>query len=123
MASAHHGPAASSANAAATRRATPDTSTAKCSSAWLRLWGSKGESCYSGDGSLAVDLPGIYRAQIVGEHQACLSAADEFKTLCMTGPGTFAISPPVQVLLITITTSAATIESLATAAPWLRVSR
>jgi hypothetical protein len=89
MASAHHGPAASLADAAVTRQATtPDTSPAKCSSAWLRLRGSNGESCYSGNGSLVVNLPGVYYEQI----------------LCTTGPGNFGISPPATIRGINIRT-------------------
>jgi len=105
MASAHHGPAASLADAAVTRQATtPDTSPAKCSSAWLRLRGSNGESCYSGNGSLVVNLPGVYYEQIIGTHSVCVYAQADRQILCTTGPGNFGISPPATIRGINIRT-------------------
>lgn len=92
------GPAA---NAASANGVTPGISKAPCSSAWLRLWGSKGESCYSGNGALVVDLPRVDREQIVGRHAVCLSGSAAL-VVCTTGPGTFGISPPLLVKEITI---------------------
>jgi hypothetical protein len=105
MASAHRGPAASPANAAATRQATtPDTSPAKCGSAWLRLRGSNGESCYSGNGSLVVNLPGVYYEQIIGTHSVCVYAQADRQIFCAVGPGSFSISPPITIREINIRT-------------------
>jgi hypothetical protein len=105
MASVHQGPAASPANAAATRQGTTsDTSPAKCSSAWLRLWGSNGESCYSGTGFLAVNLPGVYYEQIIGTHSVCVYAQADRQILCATGPGSLGIRPPTTIREINIRT-------------------
>ena len=105
MASVRQGPAASTANAAATRQAsTADKSPAKCSSAWLRLRGSNGENCYSGNGSLAVNLPGVYYEQIIGTHSVCVYAQADSQIFCTTGPGSFGLSPPITIRSINIRT-------------------
>jgi len=83
------------ASATSTHPVTSDTSKSSCSSAWLRLWGLRGESCY-GNGSLVVDLPGVAQEQIVGQHLVCLYRSSA-GPLCATGPGAFRISPPIQV--------------------------
>lgn len=97
MAGVHQGPA----NAAAT---TPDTSPAKCSSAWLRLWGSNGESCYSGNGPILVNLPGVSYEQIIGTHNTCVYSQADLRIFCAAGPGSFGISPPITIREISIYT-------------------
>lgn len=87
-------------NAASANVAAPGISKASCSSAWLRLWGSNSESCYSGNGSLVVHLPGVGREQITGHHEVCLSGVAS--VVCTTGPGTFLMSRPLLVKEITI---------------------
>jgi hypothetical protein len=42
--------------------------------ALLRLWATLRETCYTGDGTAVVDMPGVYREQIVGRHEVCLAA-------------------------------------------------
>jgi hypothetical protein len=82
----------------------PDTSVAACgsNSAWVKLWGSLGEACYTGNGTILVHRPGVYTEQIVGLHTVCLSVGSE--TRCTTGPAKFQIIPPVQVNEISIRT-------------------
>jgi hypothetical protein len=104
MASAQHGPTASPANEAARRQAPPDTSPTKCSSAWLRLWGSNGENCYTGNGSLVVNLPGVYYEQIIGIHSVCIYAQADGQIFCAVGPGSFGISAPITISRINIRT-------------------
>lgn len=88
--------------AALPARATPDTVHSSCTSAWLRLWGTSGEHCYTGNGSLTVNLPGVNRAQVVGKHLACLSTGPARRDLCVNGPGTVLIQPPAEVIKIVI---------------------
>jgi hypothetical protein len=106
MLSAAAAPAASAAITSGGQQFSPDTSVLSCGShsVWLRLWGSLSETCYTGDGAIVVNLPGVYQEQIVGLHTVCLYAADELKIWCTTGPGEFRITPPVQVSGITIRT-------------------
>jgi hypothetical protein len=70
------------------------------SSVWLRLWASSGEHCYTGSGSLQVSLAGVNREQILGSHEACLQSAT--KRSCLAGPASAAISPPITVTEITL---------------------
>jgi hypothetical protein len=83
---------------------TPATSPVSCASstAWLRLWGSLGESCYLGNGTVVVYLPGVNREQIIGRHTVCLRSLSSF--VCATGPGTLLHVPPITVREITIAT-------------------
>jgi hypothetical protein len=93
-------PTASAASAAP--RTAPDTVTSSCGSAWLKLWGSDGESCYRGNGSLTVKLSGVDRGQVIGAHLVCLSAAPARDNLCHAGPGTFTITPAARIVKITV---------------------
>lgn len=72
----------------------PGTSKVSCSSSsiWLRLQGSLRQTCYTGNGALVVDLPGVYLEQIVGTHEVCL----EFSSggvMCAVGPGIIRFGP------------------------------
>jgi hypothetical protein len=82
--------------------ATPDTSTAGCGAAsvWLKVWGATGEHCYTGAGTLAVNLPGVYKAQVLGSHQACLIATS--REACGTGPAVLFINPAIGVRSISM---------------------
>jgi hypothetical protein len=95
-------PAASAATTHGTVRMTADTSTTSCSasSIWLKVWGSTGEHCYTGAGTLAVSLPGVYKAQVLGSHEACLIALGHES--CGTGPDVLFISPAINVKSITM---------------------
>jgi hypothetical protein len=92
------------ANAAAGAKVTPATSVVSCaaSNVWLRLWGTLGQSCYSGNGTIVVNLPGVIREQIIGVHTVCLRSGSAIG--CVTGPGTLMHEPPVTVRAITIAT-------------------
>jgi hypothetical protein len=95
-------PAASAATTHAALPATPATSTTSCgaSNVWLKVWGGTGEHCYTGNGSLAVTLPSVHEAQVLGSHEACLySLLDE---TCGTGPDVLFIDPAINVTRITL---------------------
>jgi hypothetical protein len=72
------------------------------SDVWLKIYGSTGEHCYSGTGSLRVDLPGVDRFQVVGSHAGSLSAADGHY-FSFVGSGTYEISPPITLSKVTLT--------------------
>jgi hypothetical protein len=95
---------AGAAHAATGTDASPATSIVSCatSTVWLRLWGSLGETCYRGNGLVLVNLPGVYREQIVGLHTVCLGTVSSLQ--CATGPGTLLHEPPIAVREITIRT-------------------
>jgi hypothetical protein len=69
---------------------------------WLRLWGSLGETCYTGNGTIVVNLRGVNREQILGIHTVCLRTISLVR--CARGPRTLTYLPPVAVSAITITT-------------------
>lgn len=46
-----------------------------------------GESCYSGNGSPVVNLPGVYYEQIIGTHSVCVYSQADRQILCAAGPG------------------------------------
>jgi hypothetical protein len=100
--------APSAANAATTGapRLSPDTSAVSCSSdhVWLALWGSAGETCYTGNGGITVHLTGVHKGQIIGERTVCLYTPGNPVTFCTTGAGVFGLNPPVQVTGISIAT-------------------
>jgi hypothetical protein len=98
-------PAASAATTLSALPASPATSTTSCSASnvWLRVWGGSGEHCYTGNGSLAVSLPTVTRAQVLGSHQACLYAVVG-REVCGTGPDLLFISPPINVARISLIT-------------------
>jgi hypothetical protein len=98
-------PAASAATTHSALPASPATSGASCSATnvWLRVWGGSGEHCYTGNGSLAVSLPTVTRAQVLGSHEACLYAALG-RVVCGTGPDLLFISPPINVARISLLT-------------------
>jgi hypothetical protein len=95
---------AGTANAAAGGHVTPATSVVSCSASnvWLRLWGTLGQSCYTGNGTILVNLPGVNREQIIGVHTVCLRTLSA--SFCATGPGTFVTRPPGTIRSITIST-------------------
>jgi hypothetical protein len=97
-------PAASAAVTSGAQGLSPDTSVASCgsNSARVKLWGSLGEACYTGNGTILVHRPGVYQEQIVGLHTVCLSVGSG--TRCASGPAKFRITPPVQVDEISIRT-------------------
>jgi hypothetical protein len=80
------------------------TSPAPCSasSVWLKVWGSTGEHCYTGNGSIIVALPGVREAQVLGLHRACLYSPG--RVTCVTGPRVVFIIPPIYVRQVTLTT-------------------
>jgi hypothetical protein len=82
----------------------PDTSVVRCTASdlWLELQGSTGDACFTGNGSLAVNLPGVYHEQIIGTHTVCVSAQGGRQVLCAAGPGSFGISPPTTIRGINI---------------------
>jgi hypothetical protein len=94
--------AASAATAPSAHPVSSATSPISCSasSVWLKLWGSTGESCYTGSGAEAVFLPGVYQGQVAGTHVACLFSSGHDS--CVAGPATFRISPPISVNEITL---------------------
>ncbi len=96
--------AVASAPAASAATASPATSTTSCSASnvWLRVWGGTGEHCYTGNGSLAVSLPTVTRAQVLAPHQACLYSLG--REVCGTGPDLLFISPPINVTRISLLT-------------------
>jgi hypothetical protein len=84
--------------------AAPDTTVARCGTAWLRLWGSLGERCYTGNGVIGVNLTGVNREQIVGTHTVCLTTARVPTVRCVIGPRTVVILPPLSVTRVLIST-------------------
>jgi hypothetical protein len=104
--SAATAPAASAAITSGSHPASPDTSVVSCGSgsAWLKLQGSLNKSCYTDNGNIIVNLPGVYQEQIVGLHTVCLYGIGGQAIGCRTGPGTVRIIPPVAVREITIRT-------------------
>jgi hypothetical protein len=88
------------------RRVVPATSPAPCtlSSVWLRVWGTTGEHCYTGNGAIIVARPGVREAQVLGLHQACLYSVSPVRVTCVTGPRLVFINPPIYVQRITLTT-------------------
>jgi hypothetical protein len=73
---------------------------------WLRLWGSLGERCYTGNGATLVNLPRVSRGQVIGYHRVCLYAR-VLSVTCLTGPRTFIIVPPIWITQIRISTPVA----------------
>jgi hypothetical protein len=98
-------PAALGASAGIGRPAASDTSRVSCSAGdvWLELFGSAGERCYTGNGSLVVDLAGVDKERIIGTHQVCLSINGGV-VRCVLGPGTIEFRPAALVLSISIST-------------------
>jgi hypothetical protein len=99
---------ASAADAAATsapRNAVPRTVPAVCTptAAWLKLRAATGEFCYTGNGTLVVDLPGVRAGQIAGRHRVCLYLSSR-PSDCFSGPVTFRLIRPAYVRYVTITT-------------------
>jgi hypothetical protein len=93
---------ASAATTAAALPAAPATSTTGCgaSNVWLKVWGGTGEHCYTGSGTLAVSLPAVHEAQVLGSHSACLDSLG--RAVCGTGPDVIFISPVINVTRITL---------------------
>jgi hypothetical protein len=106
--SAVSAPAASAATASRARLAAPVISKISCSSSavWLRLSGSSGNDCYTGNGTDAVHIPGVTGEKISGAHDVCLTftAAGKVGHSCAVGPITLAISPAITVTSIVIST-------------------
>ncbi len=96
------GGTAASAASVAVPNISPAVSSESCgaSSVWLRLWGSSGEHCYTGNGSLQVSLAGVNREQVLGSREACLESGT--RRSCLAGPASAAISPPITVTEITL---------------------
>jgi hypothetical protein len=88
---------------ASTRGSGLDTSGVPCSanSVWLKLWGSTGEHCYTGTGSVIVYLPGVDLLQVVGNHSGSLSNGSG-RIISFSGPRTEGIDPPITVREITL---------------------
>jgi len=88
----------------ATPLTTPDIASAKCTAAdvWLKVTGSTGVHCYTGKGSLVVDLPGVDRFQVIGAHSGSIGSSGH--VFVFSGAGTREISPPITVIEITINT-------------------
>ena len=100
--------AASAAVNNADTKATTNTSSSSCTSSkvWLRLWGSLGEKCYTGNGIEVANLSGVSKEQIIGHHRVCLYTSVSSAS-CTTGPGTFGRVPPIRVIQIRISTPTA----------------
>jgi hypothetical protein len=96
---------AASARTAGPQSARPDTTVTSCASGshWLKLTGSLGPTCYTGNGNIIVNRPGVDQEQIVGTHTVCLYIGSH-QISCKTGPATIKITPPVQVSAVTIRT-------------------
>lgn len=104
MLSAAAVPAASAARTIGPQSARPDTTVTSCAgSYWLKLTGSLGPTCYTGNGNIIVNRPGVSQEQIVGKHTVCLYIGSH-QISCKTGPATVKIIPPVQVSGVTIRT-------------------
>ena len=97
--------AASAATPQAPRTAIPGTLPAPCTSrtAWLKLLAAVGERCYTGNGTIVVNLAGVRAGQIIGRHTVCLVTAP-IAEHCATGPATFVIAPPALVRSVSIRT-------------------
>ncbi len=97
--------AASAAVTASPAPAAPAIGPVSCGApdVWLKLWDDTGESCYRGNGSLAVSLPGVRSEQIVGVHTVCLYASPS-SSGCATGPATIRNLAPAHVEEIFIST-------------------
>jgi hypothetical protein len=97
--------AALAASVGSGRPADPDTSHISCgaSDVWLQIFGSAGESCYTGNGSLVVNLAGVYQERIIGTHEVCLSISGGAMR-CVLGPGTIEFRPAARVAAISIST-------------------
>jgi hypothetical protein len=96
--------AQASATATGTRHGvSPDISSISCSSgtAWVKLSGSNGDHCYTGNGTVRVDLSGVSQERIVGSHLVCVTLSG-MSQLCAVGPRVLNIQPPGQVLEIAI---------------------
>ena len=105
MLSAAAVPAASAARTTGPQSARPDTTVTSCVSGshWLKLSSSLGPACYTGNGNIIVNRPGVGQEQIVGTHTVCLYIGSH-QISCKTGPATIKITPPVQVSAVTIRT-------------------
>lgn len=71
---------------------------------WLRLFAATGEHCYTGNGTLTVNLVGVRTERTTGEHTICLLIAPSAYD-CETGPATLVFNPPATVLRVTINTA------------------
>jgi hypothetical protein len=82
----------------------PATRVVSCNSSavWLALSSSLGMSCYTGNGSRPVNLPGVSRIRVAGVHRVCLVNGSGFR--CIVGPGALIILPPTFVQAISIST-------------------
>ena len=97
--------AASAATPEAPRTVVPRTLPAPCTSrtAWLKLSAAIGERCYTGNGTIVVNLAGVRAGQIVGRHTVCLVTTPILEH-CATGPVTFLVTPPALVRSVSIRT-------------------
>ena len=89
---------------AAPLAASPDTARVSCSAStvWVSLTGTT-TTCYTGNGSLPVHLPGIGLEKIKGRHTVCLTSAT--RVSCVTNPSgtrTVRFSPAITVTRISI---------------------
>ena len=98
-------PAAGATTMQAPHTAVSRTLPAPCIStlAWLKLWATVGERCYTGNGSVVVDLAGVRMGQIAGLHTVCLYTAPSARR-CISGSATFRFTPPAYVRSVTIRT-------------------
>lgn len=88
------------------QNAVPETTLVSCTSSlvWLRLFAATGEHCYTGNGTLIVNLAGVRTGQTTGEHTTCLFIALSAYVCETGGPVTFAFNPPANVRSVTIST-------------------
>jgi hypothetical protein len=90
-----------------TRTTTLNINPVSCSSssAWLILRSSLGYKCYTGNGSLTVDLPSVSAEQIIGVHEVCLYVSPA-TVRCATGPAALILHPPARVIQVSISSPA-----------------
>jgi type 1 fimbria pilin len=98
---------ASAAITTGTTRTTLNINPVSCSSssAWLILRSSLGDKCYTGNGSLTVDLPSVSAEQIIGVHEVCLYVSPA-TVRCATGPAALILHPPARVIQVSISSPA-----------------
>jgi len=92
---------------ASTSAASPAIKPVSCSSssAWVKLFGTTGEHCYTGNGIRIVNLPGVREMKISGRHDVCLTLTPIRRTCYpTTRTRTVLFRPPVNVRLVSIAT-------------------
>lgn len=88
--------------------ASPDINPVPCasSSTWVRLYSTTGEHCYTGNGTVTVNLFGVHEMRVFGLRDVCLTLVP-LKRICYLRGSSAPIifSPPIYVRLLSVTTS------------------